>query len=73
MESGNFGQSRDRNYKKEYPALVSNIISFWIYTKYSITQFSIFPSDAIKGWGRIMKMGVRAALNRTNRDNQISD
>ena len=66
MESGNFGQSRDRNYKKAYPALVSNIISFWIYTKYSITQFSIFPTDAIKGWGRIMKMGVRAALKRTN-------
>ena len=64
MESGNFGHGRDQSYKEKHSAFVSNIISFGVYTKYSLLQFSIFPWDAVKGWKTTISKGVRAAINR---------
>lgn len=64
MESGNFGHGRDQRYKEKHSAFVSNIISFGVYTKYNLLQFSIFPWDAVKGWKTTISKGVRAAINR---------
>lgn len=62
LDSGNFGQGRDRSYKEKYPSLVAGLISFWTYTRYSLVQFVIFPLDAIKGWLSLMVKGLRAAI-----------
>ena len=66
LESGNFGQGRDRSYKEKYPAVIAYIISAWIYTRYNLLQFSIFPSDALKGWTSTMKKGVKAVRGRVD-------
>ena len=60
LESGNFGNGRDKSYKQKYPQIVSAIISFWRYFHYSALQFTAFPKDAVKGWVRMMKMGTIA-------------
>ena len=64
MESGNFGQGRDKSYKEKYPDSIAYLISAWVYTRYSLLQFSIFPLDAIKGWKNIMMKGVKAAVKK---------
>jgi len=64
LESGNFGHGRDMSFKKKYPWIISKLISFWVYFRYSIIQFSIFPVDAIKGCWTIMLSGVKAAVNK---------
>jgi len=63
MESGNFGHGRDRSYKENHSAFVSNIISFGVYTKYNMMQFSIFPWDAVKGWYATIVNGVKARIS----------
>ena len=60
MELGNFGHGRDKSYKEKYPVLIANIISLWVYTKYNLVQFSIFPLDAFKAWVITMKKGIKA-------------
>lgn len=67
MESGNFGHGRDKSYKQKYPNLIEYLISFWVYSKYSILQFQIFPLDAVRGWNRILKLGVKAKLKGIGR------
>lgn len=62
IESGNFGHSRDQSYKKKNPKLIEYIISFWVFTRYGIRQFMIFPSDAVRGWVRTIYLGVRAKI-----------
>lgn len=62
LEAGNFGQGRDNSYKNKYPSIIANLISFWIYTKYNIIQFSVFPLDAIKSWLRIITLGIKMKL-----------
>lgn len=62
LESGNFGQGRDQSYKENHSAFVSNIISFWVYTKYNMIQFSIFPWDAVKGWYTTIAKGIKARI-----------
>lgn len=63
LESGNFGHGRDMSYKRKYPKVIEFLVSFWVYSKYSIMQFKIFPKDALKGWGRTIRLGVKAKLN----------
>ena len=67
MESGNFGHGRDKSYKQKYPNLIEYLISFWVYSKYNILQFQIFPLDAVRGWNRILKLGVKAKLKGIGR------
>lgn len=64
LESGNFGHGRDQSYKKKYPKLIEYAISFWIFTRYGIRQFMIFPSDALRGWMRTVCLGVKAKMER---------
>lgn len=64
LESGNFGHGRDQFYKKKYPKLIEYAISFWVFTKYGIKQFKIFPSDAARGWMRTISLGVKAKIKR---------
>lgn len=65
FDSGFFGHGRDMSYKKKYPRLIEYGISFWTYTRYSIKQFLIFPSNAFKGWSQIIRLGVKAAVKRS--------
>ena len=62
METGNFGHGREQSYKKKYPKLVEYVISFWVFTRYGIRQFMIFPIDAFRGWIRIITLGIKAKL-----------
>ena len=64
VESGNFGHGRDQSYKKKYPMLIEYAISFWVFTRYGIRQFLIFPSDAVRGWMRTVFLGVKAKMKR---------
>ena len=64
LESGNFGHGRDQSYKNKYPKLIEYAISFWVFTRYGIRQFMIFPSDAVRGWMRTISLGVKAKMKR---------
>ncbi len=64
MESGNFGNGRERNNKERYPKLIGFIISFWNYTKISIRKFAIFPTLALRGWWTLITSGVKSAVKR---------
>ena len=64
LDAGNFGHGRDDSFKKKYPKVIAYLISFWIFTKYALIQFSIFPVAAIKGWGRILRLGVKNKLKK---------
>lgn len=64
LESGNFGQSRDMSYKKKYPKLVEYLISFWVYSNYSFLQFQIFPKEALRGWGKTIRLGMMNKLKK---------
>ena len=58
FETGNFGHNRDMSYKHKHHIVISKFISFWLYFKYGIRQLLIFPVDAIKGWWRLMRLGI---------------
>lgn len=64
LESGNFGHGRDMSYKKKYPKAIEYLISFWVYTKYSLLQFQIFPKEALRGWCRTIPQGVKNKLKK---------
>lgn len=64
LDAGNFGHGRDDSFKKKYPKVISYLISFGIFTKYALIQFSIFPVAAIKGWGRVIRLGVKNKLKK---------
>ena len=64
LESGNFGHGRDQSYKKKYPKFIEYAISFWVFTRYGIRQFMIFPSDAVRGWMRTISLGVKAKMKK---------
>ena len=64
LEAGNFGHGRDQSYKKKYPKFIEYAISFWVFTRYGIRQFMIFPSDAVRGWMRTIFLGVKAKMKR---------
>lgn len=64
LESGNFGHSRDQSYKKNFPKLIEYAISFWVFTRYGIRQFVIFPSDAVRGWMRTISLGVKSKMKK---------
>lgn len=50
LETGNFGQSRDKSYITKVPYLKRKIISFSQNTTDSLKQAMIFPLDACKVW-----------------------
>ena len=62
LDAGNFGHGRDESFKNRYPKVISYLISFGVYTKYALIQFSIFPIAAIKGWVRTIKQGIKSKL-----------
>ena len=64
LEAGNFGHGRDQSYKKKYPKFIEYAISFWVFTRYGIRQFMIFPSDTVRGWMRTIFLGVKAKMKR---------
>lgn len=64
LEAGNFGHGRDQSYKKKYPKFIEYAISLWVFTRYGIRQFMIFPSDAVRGWMRTISLGVKAKMKR---------
>lgn len=64
LESGNFGHGRDMSYKRKCPKLIEHLISFWVYSKYSFLQFQIFPKEALRGWGRTIRLGVTNKMKK---------
>ena len=61
LETGNFGQRRDKSYYEKYPFLVYKAISLWKHTKDSLWHFSLFPDVAFREWWRMLKHGVHVA------------
>ena len=64
MESGNFGQGRDKSYKERHSAFISCLMSFWAYTRYHCIQLTIFPLDAVKGWVNILSLGINSFIKK---------
>lgn len=60
METGNFGHNRDMSYYNRYPYLIRKAISLWRHTWDFLRQLMIFPLDALRAWGAMIKEGVGA-------------
>lgn len=62
IETGNFGHNRDSSYYTKYPHVIVQLISLWRHTCDSIKHFFIFPVDAVRIWGRMVKLGISDAI-----------
>lgn len=60
LETGNFGHNRDISYQKRFPYLIRKAISLWRHTWDVLRQLFIFPLDAMRAWGAMIKEGVGA-------------
>jgi hypothetical protein len=60
LETGNFGQNKDKSYYRKYPFFVYKLISLWRNTKKSVRHAAIFPMDSLRVWFRMIYRGVEA-------------
>ncbi len=60
LETGNFGHNRDVSYQRRYPYVIRKAISLWRHTWDVLRQLFIFPLDAMRAWGAMIKEGVGA-------------
>ena len=67
LDSGNFGHCREEIVNNKDSVLKRSISSFWWFTKISLKRFSVFPLDAVKGWGRLMVSGLQATIRKTRK------
>lgn len=58
LEAGNFGHNRDMSYQKRYPYLLRKSISLWRHTRDGLGRLFVFPKDALRSWGVMIKEGV---------------
>lgn len=63
LETGNFGHNRDRSYIEKYPAVIRLIMSFGLHTYDSVRHFFIFPLDSLLIWLRLIREGLKDAVN----------
>ena len=64
METGNFGQNRDKSYYEKYPVVVYKAISLWRNTSDSLRHFMISPKDAARVWLLRLRDGVVQVVRR---------
>ena len=65
IKSGNFGQNLN-NYKEQgHPLAIKKLKSFNRYFRDFISQFMVFPKDAVSVWCWVLKVGASTMLERT--------
>ena len=62
MDSGNFGQGKDKSYKQKYSKVVRYMISFCRHFKDGYRRFKLFPAEALLMWWKLMMHGLRGVL-----------
>ena len=62
LASGNFGQGKDKSYKKEHSKSVSYKISFGKHAQDGFRRFRLFPAHALLMWWKLMMHGLRGVL-----------
>ena len=60
LETGNFGHNRDVSYQRRYPYVIRKAISLWRHTWDGLRQLFVFPMNAIRAWGMMIREGVSA-------------
>ena len=65
IKSGNFGQNINYNKHQEQPLVIKKLKSFNRYFRDFISQFMIFPKDAVSVWCWVLKVGASTMLERT--------
>lgn len=63
MDSGNFGQGKDKSYKENHSQLASYCISFGRHAKDGFRRFQLFPREAILMWWKLMVHGLKGLLH----------
>ena len=59
LDTGSFGQGRDKSYKDKYPYIKRMMISFCRHTKDGYFRAQVFPLDSLRTWSRTIINGVR--------------
>ena len=62
IASGNFGHNRRRETQVSDYFVIRKFNSFWMNTIDSMRLFKIFPYDTICVWLRMIKYGIKAAV-----------
>lgn len=62
LDTGNFGQKRDKSYKDHTPFIKRLSISFGRHTKDSFYRLLVFPLDSLRVWIKTMGKGLLFAL-----------
>ena len=62
MDSGNFGQGRDKSYKEKYSKGVRYMISFGLHAKDGYRRFRLFPAHALLMWWKLMMHGMKGVM-----------
>lgn len=57
---GDFGHNWDVIYQKKYPYVIKKAISLWRHTWDVLRQLLVFPMDALRAWGVMIKEGSAA-------------
>ena len=60
FETGNFGHNRDVSYLRRHPYVIRKAISLWRHTWDGLRQVLVFPLDALRAWGVMIKEGFSA-------------
>ena len=64
LNSGNFGNKRDKSYYSKYPYLIWKAISLWHHTRDGFMFMRVFPVDAVKIWGIMFSDGFIELFQR---------
>lgn len=56
LESGNFGQGKDKSYKQKYHKTIRYCISFVLHAKDTFRRFCLFPTHALIMWWKLMML-----------------
>lgn len=64
LETGNFGHNRDTSYYNNRPYVIRKMLSLKQHTIDGIHHFKVFPLDSIRIWGRMLRSGIKAAIDR---------
>lgn len=62
MDSGNFGQGKDKSYKLRHSKGASYMISFGLHAKDGYRRFRLFPAHALLMWWKLMMHGLKGVL-----------
>jgi hypothetical protein len=62
LDTGNFGQGRNYDYKKQSSFGKRLVISFGRHLEDFLRRFAIFPMDACRAWCKTLMLGVKFAV-----------